>query len=397
MTRLYLPFLLLFSLLPLTANAQSTPAETDIVRFATFNVSMYREQAGQLVSELSGDEVLDQPQKIAEIIQRVRPDVLLLNEFDYDRNGEAIAAFRKQYLEVAQNDQAPIVYPYMFAAPANTGVDSEVDLDDDGKTGTPNDCFGFGRHPGQYGMVVLSRFPIERNRVRTFQRFLWKDMPGNLMPVKPGTSEPYYSESARKIFRLSSKSHWDVPIKVKDQTIHMLAAHPTPPVFDGDEDRNGRRNHDEIRLLADYVSPGKAGYLYDDQGHKGGLAPDASFVIVGDLNADPVDGDSSQAAAKQLTEHPRINHTITPSSAGGSHFAKVQGQQNDLHQGPAKFDTGDFRDSSVGNLRLDYCLPSKDLSVRSAGVYWPTPDQPGYEAVTATDHRMVWIDIELGE
>ena len=133
MLRVYLLFLLLLSLLPQAANAQSVPAETELVRFATFNVSMFREQAGQLASELSGDEVLEQPQKIAEIIQRARPDVVLLNEFDYDRNGEAIAAFKKQYLEVAQNDQAPIDYPYMFAAPVNTGVDSEVDLDGDGK------------------------------------------------------------------------------------------------------------------------------------------------------------------------------------------------------------------------------------------------------------------------
>ena len=41
---------------------------------------------------------------------------------------------------------------------------------------------------------------------------------------------------------------------VKGKTFHLLASHPTPPVFDGDEDRNGKRNHDEVRLIADYIN-----------------------------------------------------------------------------------------------------------------------------------------------
>ena len=57
------------------------------------------------------------------------------------------------------------------------------------------------------------------------------------------------------MFRLSSKSHWDVPIRIGRETVHFLVSHPTPPVFDGPEDRNGTRNHDEIRFWADYVGP----------------------------------------------------------------------------------------------------------------------------------------------
>ena len=71
--------------------------------------------------------------------------------------------------------------------------------------------------------------------------------------------------------RLSSKSHWDVPIKVNNEIVHALVSHPTPPVFDGTEDRNGKRNSDEIRFWADYVSPGQGGYIYDDKGGKGGV------------------------------------------------------------------------------------------------------------------------------
>lgn len=366
------------------------------IRFATFNVSFHRKSAGELSEEFEKASSRKlQARRVAETLQIVRPDVVLLNEFDFDAAGKALKAFQTNYLSISQNGKQPIDYPHTFFLPVNTGVDSGIDLDGDGKSGTGNDAFGYGLYPGQYAMVVLSKLPINKDLAKSFQTFLWKDMPENLMPVKPGTDQPFYSAEATALLRLSSKSHWDVPIQVDGQVIHLLTAHPTPPVFDGAEDRNGRRNHDEIRLFADYVSPGKANYLYDDKGVTGGLAKDARFVIAGDMNADPDDGHSSFNAASQLTSHPLINHQKTPASAGGTFYAQQQGGKNADHRGDPKFDTGDFRDSSVGNLRLDYCLPSKNLSIQKSGVFWPTPDQPGAKLPRASDHRMVWIDIQL--
>lgn len=367
--------------------------QTSSVRFATFNVSLNRKSEGALKKELANGDSSD-AKRIAEIIQRVRPNVLLLNEFDYDAGGEGISGFLTNYLGVSQNGQAPIQYPFVFFHSVNTGVDSGLDLNADGKLGTPNDAFGFGAFPGQYGMVILSQHEIETAQVRTFQKFLWKDMPGFLWPIDPRTEQPYYDNTIKDLFRLSSKSHWDVPIKVGEKTIHFLAAHPTPPVFDGQEDRNGRRNHDEIRLLADFVSPDSSAYIYDDQGNRGGLKTGAHFVIAGDMNADAQDGDSTRGAAKLLTEHPLINHTRAPKSKGGIYFSKSQGQLNLNHQGDPGLDTGDFNDKNVGNLRIDYCLPSKTLQTVGSGVFWPEPNQPGSDLVGASDHRLVWIDIE---
>ena len=36
-----------------------------------------------------------------------------------------------------------------------------------------------------------------------------------------------------------------VTIQIDGKTVHFLTSHPTPPVFDGPEDRNGTRNGDE--------------------------------------------------------------------------------------------------------------------------------------------------------
>ena len=231
---------------------------------------------------------------MAEVIQRVRPDVLLINEFDFDAEGLAARLFQQNYLSVGHNGAWPIAYRYRFVALSNTGIPSGFDLDNNGAVGGLNDAFGFGAYPGQFGMAVYSRYPILRHHVRTFQHFLWKDMPGALLPDDPATPAPadWYSAEELAVFRLSSKSHWDVPVLVGGKVIHTLVSHPTPPVFDGPEDRNGTRNHDEIRFWADYVLSSRSGYIYDDDGKRGGLEPGARFVIMGDQNADPFDGDS---------------------------------------------------------------------------------------------------------
>ncbi len=375
-----------------------TAADDKTPRVATYNTSLFRDTDGQLIRDLeNGDN--QQARKIAEVIQRVRPDILLLNEFDYDAAGRAAELFRTKYLAVGQNGCEPIQFEHYFTAPVNTGVPSGRDLSHDGKLGEPNDAFGFGRHPGQYGMLVLSRFPIDRDGVRTFQKFLWRDMPKPMLPINPKTQEPYYDEGDLVILRLSSKSFWDVPINVPARresrpfTLHLLCSHPTPPVFDGPEDRNGRRNHDEVRLIADYIDPKKGEYLVDDAGQRGGLAADAHFVIVGDLNSDPVDGQSVPGAMNQLLQSPRANVSFTPTSEGGPlTVRKFPDQFVNNHGDPARV-TSNFTAEGHGCLRIDYALPSRGLEVVRSGIFWPKPGEPGASAITATDHRSVWIDV----
>jgi Endonuclease/Exonuclease/phosphatase family len=373
------------------------------VRFATFNASLNRAAEGQLIADLSTPDNL-QAQNAAETIQRTRPDVLLINEFDFDARGEAARLFQRNYLSVGHNGAAPIHYPFRFVAPSNTGIPSGFDLDNDGTVGGPNDAFGFGAYPGQFGMAVFSRFPILRRHVRTFQHFLWKDMPGALLPDDPATPAPadWYSPEELDVFRLSSKSHWDLPVLIGGRVVHTLVSHPTPPVFDGPEDRNGTRNFDEIRLWADYVVPRRSRYLYDDQGRRGGLARGASFVIMGDQNSDPFDGDSIPGAAQQLLEHPRVNTSLTPSSPGGPEQAALQGGANLTHRGDPAFDTADFADvPGPGNLRVDYVLPSRNLRMLAARVFWPLSTDPLFRLVgvfpfPTSDHRLVWVDVRVG-
>jgi hypothetical protein len=236
--------------------------------------------------------------------------------------------------------------------------------------------------------------------VRTFQNFLWKDMPGALLPDDPGTPEPadWYSAEELEVFRLSSKNHVDLSIDIDGKTVHFLVSHPTPPVFDDPPtfpegvDFNGLRNHDEIRFWADYVAG--ADYVYDDNGESGGLNPGALFVIAGDQNADPFDGDSSFDAALQLTDNPLINTSVTPASAGGPEQAALQGGINNDHAGDPAFDTADFSEPP-GNIRVDYVLPSATIVIDDAGVFWPLADDTLFSLVAASDHRLVWVDLDV--
>ena len=399
------------------------PAAAGDLRLATYNASMNRSNSGDLATALAtGDDT--QIQGVAETIQRANPDILLINEFDqlYDANGnfdwaatnQMIEDFKANYLEVAQaDDTAPVHYDWSFVSASNTGVPTGFDLDNDGSSSGPGDAFGFGFHPGQFAMIVLSKYEIVEHGVRTFQKFRWKDMPGALLPADPQDSDgdgdltSFYTAAELDVFRLSSKTHMDVPIFVPHHgIIHVLASHPTPPVFDDGRvdqdpnvaDWNGLRNHDEIRFWADYVRPRKSRYIYDDdqwdravnkgrslppRRPNGGLARGARFVIMGDQNADPVDGDATFNPIDLLLSSRKVDASLTPTSDGA--FEQVPDTFTDRETKTASF-----------NLRADYVLPSKrKQDPVQAFVFWPLSTDLEADLLAASDHRMVVVDVEL--
>lgn len=363
---------------------------SDTIRFASYNVSMYGNNAGEVLSQLETAEQQIRLRRLAAVIKKVRPDVLVLMEVDYDSQNKLLDLFRQNLLSIPLDDFEGIDYPYAYQIQTNTGLLSEVDIDGNGNISLPNDAYGFGNYEGQYASAILSKYPIDISNQRSFQKFLWKDMPDAALP-KNADESSYYSDEVLEVFRLSSKNHIDLPLQITDEiTIHALISHPTPPVFDGAEDRNGKRNHDEIRLWADYISD--RNYLVDDNGGSGGLDNAESFMIFGDLNADPKDGDSYNNAIDQLLLHERVNTSVTtgsfiPSSTGGAEH-----NQSSNHTGDPAYDTSFF------GLRIDYVIPSTDLEVINSGVFWPASGEEGHELVqdnAASDHLMVWIDVKF--
>jgi SSS family transporter len=371
--------LALLGLPMLGACAPAEPADEAPLRVATFNI--WQLSAVKVDSVGPDGRGLD-PQLSAagEIIRRVSPDVLVLNEVDLalrddgslDENdlGRVVRQFIDRYVADGSGDFG---YPHLFIAPSNTGDLSGLDLNRDGITGTPadvgtraygDDSWGYGEYPGQYSMAVVSRHPIDSAAARTFRLVRWANLPGNHLPYE------FYGEVEDSL-RLSSKSHWDVPVDAPNGRVNLWVSHPTPTGFDGDEDRNGLRNFDEIWFWLRYLDGEPV--LRDDQGRPGGFAGSGPFIVAGDLNAAPDDeptrADPNPAIA-QLLGHPEIQDP--PGLQGRPTF-------------------GGF--GRWPGSRIDYVLPSTGLEVIDAGVA-SGPEFAPLDDI-ASDHYLVWVDLRF--
>ena len=145
-----------------------------------------------------------------------------------------------------------------------------------------------------------------------------------------------------------------------------------------------------MRFWVDYVSG--ADWMLDE-----GQAPfpeDAAFVVLGDLNADPFDGDARRGALLDLLGHERVTDPL-PASEGAAEAGTGQGRANANHEGEHANDTADWNDNSVGNLRVDYALPSSNLELVESGVFWPAPGDEQAALADVSDHHLVWVDIAI--
>lgn len=357
-----------------SANVPVIDTDQTSVRVAAFNI--FELGLTKLDErDSSGAPANEQVLAAASIIREIRPAILLLNEIDALPNDPALTArrFEAEFLATGPDS---IRYPFIYSARTNTGDLSGYDLNRDGVVATAadvgtrthgDDSWGYGTYDGQYGMAILSQYPLDTAAVRAFRMFRWKDLPNANIP--PG----WYSDEILEQFRLSSKTHWDVPVIVGTDTLHLLASHPTPTGFDGDEDRNGRRNYDEVGFWKHYLD--NSDVIRDDRGATGGLGTQSYFVIMGDLNAAP-DREAPEfapaPAIMQLLQHVRV-------------------------QDPAML-TGKSTTRSPTGSRIDYVLPSANLRVTGGGVFRPdslTNPADAIRGAVASDHRMVWVDLAL--
>ena len=323
---------------------------------------------------------------MAEIIQRVRPDILLLQEFDYDAAGAALREFQANYLGAFADGAAAHPLRILIFAESNTGVPSGFDLDHDGRIGGGGDALGFGEFPGQYGMVLLSRFPIDTRAVAHLPEVPVARHAGALLPDDPAIpprtigirrrNSPFCRCPPRSLGLAGSH---------RQKTLHLLISHPTPPAFDGPEDRNGRRNHDEIRFWSDYLAPRAAAYLRDDQGHAGGLMGKA-FVIMGDQNSDPLDGGSLHQAIETLLGDARIDASACRKAPARSKPARCRAARTPRSAGSA-FRYRRLQRSRRRQPARRLSTAAKGLRVCGAGVFWPVQSDPVAKLVWGDGRR----------
>ncbi len=337
----------LWLVIALCAIGPPLAAQTQL-RVATYNLGLGRDGPGLLLKDILAQkpDIL----ALAQTIHSTNPDVILLTGFDNDYQNFALQQF---------NALEGLQFPFLFAPLGNEGLQSGLDINGNGRLRDWNDAWGFGRFEGSKAMALLSRYPIGETRV--FNHILWQDFGPNPHAPQAG---PFYPPALWPQLRLAAHSLWDVEVLAPSLTLHIIAAHPSPPVFDGPENANGLRNAAEIGFLSQYLSGAR---VQDDSGRTAPLAA-GPVVLLADLNADPDKGDSLKPALRALLAHPRL-------------------------QDPVSQPTVDW--PTTGKLRVDYVLPDARLTVHNAGVVWPeNTDEPD---PTASRHRLVWADISPPE
>ncbi|MDO6584097.1 endonuclease/exonuclease/phosphatase family protein [Salipiger sp. 1_MG-2023] len=292
---------------------------------ATWNVDLTRRGPGLLLRDLLKGKL---GLVVGEIAQ-ADPDVLLLTDIDHDHDGVALAQLARMLAE------AGAVYPYRLTARPNSGMPTGLDLDGDGRLGGAGDAQGYGEFSGQGGMAVLSRLPVTLER--DFSALLWADLPGNLRIAE---------DPAPDLQRLSSSAHWQLRLG-SEPPLSLLAWHATPPVFDGPDDRNGRRGADELALWLRLLD-GALG------------APPQIPVLIGDANIDPARGEGRHDAIRAALDDPRLQDPLPGTDT-------VIWEQ-------------------TGPMRVSYILPSATLTVLGAQTRPPIADDP---------HRMVLVTLDL--
>lgn len=262
-------------------------------------------------------------------------------------------------------------FAHAFSMAPNSGLPTGLDIDGNGRLGEARDAQGYGRFRGDGGIAVLSQYPINESGVQDHTAMLWRDLPNAQIP-------PTDTDDVGAVQRLSSTAHWVVPIAAPDGQFDLLASSHTPPVFDGPEDRNGRRNADELALWM-HVLKGDLGQVPHD------------FVFAANFNLDPMDGEGRTEVLEALLAHPSLQDP-KPRSDGGL------AASNPDHIGDPGLDTADWAETGPGNLRVSYVLPATTWEVVDAGVFWPAAHDPqaallGGDGRAAGPHRLVWVDI----
>lgn len=331
------------------------------LRLVLWNVGLERRGPGLLLRDIEGGKDA-QIAAVLAVLAQLDADIVVMTGFDHDPGLHALSAFALR-LQQAGNS-----YPYPFSPRPNSGQPTGLDVDGDGRLNEPEDAQGWGRFPGTGGIAILSRLPLLQDQVQDFTAFLWRDLPQANLP-------PGMDTGLAAIQRLSSHNHLILPVLLPDgRALPLMIWHATPPAFDGVEDRNGRRNADEAAF-----------WLHLLNGDLPMQQPSPPFILLGDANLDPKDGDGIPGTLRALLNHPAVKDP----APRGTH-RRVE----PAHIGDPAIDTAIYAD--LGGLRLDYLLPSPDIAILASGVLWPPADDPlATVLATASHHYPVWMDLSL--
>jgi hypothetical protein len=259
-------------------------AHAETLRLGVWHEALSRDGPGLLLRDLQRGE--PELVALADLVRLADPDVLVLTKIDFDASGLAARAFAELI--------SPKAYPFVMALRSNEGVPTGIDMDGDRRGREPEDAHGYGVFPGQGALAVLSRLPIREDAAVSYNDILWSALPGtHMLPSDPGYD----------VQKVSSGGHWRVLLELstpqgREVTLWLLVGHSGPPVFDGPEDRNGRRNLDELRLWSQILEG------------QHGPAPGTHTVFAANTNLDPNAGEGYRDAMQGFLDNGRFQDPL---------------------------------------------------------------------------------------
>ncbi len=354
--------------LDLVADAARDGGANASLTVATVQADLSRDAEGNLAADLASRNDA-QAIELAGAVQSERPDVLVVTGVDVDADGDVVASLRDDYFAVDRGNSAAIRYDYSYAAQTNVGQPSGTDLDGDGVVGGAGDAYGDGDFAGQGSLLVFSTRPIDAANVRTFNSMLWKDLPGNQL------GESGLGSVAGASIPLQSTSVWDLPIRVDDQTVHVVATATT----NGSSPADSLRRADQLRFLHGYISgSAELASVADDKGREGALPAGSRAIVAGSLGQE-----AASSAKGGLLDGTVLSDPVAESLSElgstwwGTAMAKLQ----------AGAEASRVDAEGIG-VRADYVLPSASLHAGSSG---------SLDAVqrAGTSNRLVWLSLTV--
>jgi hypothetical protein len=358
------------------SSTKTEGAPDKIVRFAFYHLGWHFKSSADLLLKL-GDSKYFSATAAAEVIQRVKPQVLFLSGLDVDAQELTVSKFSSSFLTVTQSGQTPIQYPHLYCMKSNNKLRSSC---------------------------ILSKFPFKSDKIRTFKNFAWEDMQKSKIPKNFRFQSKYKNPIQAKLDRLKSAkklfSHnfADIPMVIGKTEIHLIHLLSAPTELESlSETVIPEQYQDESQFLQDYLSPETSQYIEDDSGKKGGIAANAHYVIGADFRMDPSDGPGTKTSINQLLDLDILNSNVLPNSVGATEDAAVEAGKNAFHIGTASNDTTYFSPETHGNLRTSFLIPNKSLTIDSSGVFWPDTSHPARRLIDpkVTNRRLIYVDLQI--
>ncbi|SDK14283.1 Endonuclease/Exonuclease/phosphatase family protein [Ferrimonas sediminum] len=415
------------------SDSSSTSDFSDTIRFATYHADMEFSDYNQALSETgSGNE--PRLQNVAEVIQRARPDVLLVTGFSgadglggEEYRKRALELFVSEYLNQAQDpDLDAVSYPYLYLANSNSGIPVLDDLNKDGSApGTlPFDAKGYGHYAGEKSFALLSRYALDENNVRTYRQLEWKRVPTADGQQKPqdGSGNDWFASETWNSLPLMDTNFVDIPMKLPDgRIVQLLATYLGEPAEVDASNRAYMRNRAQVEFVADYISQDYNSYIVNDDDNSrrvtGGYDSSRPFVLMGNfyndhegawaLGADGAPSYRADSAAMRTLVNSSTLHRFTgvnweaPTSAAGVDYAQTTAS---THSMPGII-------TGLNALRNDYIMLEQQLKFVDQGIVWAQLGDDG-EALfyrnngqgqmvndpqASSSHRLVWMDVSFSQ